>query len=82
VARLIQSPPPEVPWRLVLRQIAWWAFATLPEPLRDEYGVRWNPLKEARLRTSLRSLKLFRPLLPVRFRQILPARKAAERIAA
>jgi uncharacterized protein (DUF2236 family) len=82
VVRLIRQPPPDVPWRPVLRQIAWWAFATLPQPLRDKYGVRWNPLKEVRLRTSLRSLKLFRPLLPIRFRQILPARMAAERIAA
>ncbi len=81
VARLIRRPPPEVPWRPVLRQIAWWAFATLPEPLRGLYGVRWGPVKELRLRTSLRSVKLLRPLLPSRFREILPARRAAERLA-
>jgi uncharacterized protein (DUF2236 family) len=81
VAQLIRRPPRDVPWRPVLRQVAWWAFATLPGPLRAEYGIRWNPLKELRLRTSLRSLKLLRPLLPARFREILPARRAAERVA-
>lgn len=82
VAHLIRSPPPDVPWRPVLRQVAWWAFATLPEPLRAEYGVAWSSLKELRLRTSLRSLKLLRPLLPGRLREILPARRAAGRNAA
>jgi uncharacterized protein (DUF2236 family) len=82
VAQLIRRPPREVPWRPVLRQIAWWAFATLPERLRTQYGVRWSPLKELRLRASLRSVRLLRPLLPGRFREILPARRAAERVAA
>jgi uncharacterized protein (DUF2236 family) len=82
VVQLIRRPPQNVPWRPVLRQIAWWAFATLPEPLRTAYGVRWGPLEELRLRTSLRSLKLLRPLLPARFREILPARRAAERVSA
>ncbi len=80
VATLIRNPPPEVPWRPVLRQIAWWAFATLPEPLRTQYQVRWNPLKEARLRSSLLALKLFRPLVPGTFREILPARLADRRV--
>jgi uncharacterized protein (DUF2236 family) len=82
VARLIRNPPKDVPWRPVLRQVAWWAFATLPDALRRQYGVGWSPLKEFRLRTSLHSLRLLRPLLPARFREILPARRAAERHAA
>jgi uncharacterized protein (DUF2236 family) len=82
VAHLIRHPPRDVPWRPVLRQVAWWAFATLPEPLRRLYGIGWSPLREFRLRTSLRSLKLLRPLLPARFREILPARRAAGREAA
>jgi uncharacterized protein (DUF2236 family) len=81
VADLIRRPPPEVPWRPVLRQIAWWAFATLPEPLRSEYGVRWNPLKQIRLAGSLRTLKLVRPFIPATFREIMPARQAARRMA-
>ena len=81
VATLIRKPPPEVPWRPVLRQIAWWAFATLPEPLRTQYRVMWNPLKEARLRSSLLTLKLLRPLVPATFREVLPARLAVQRVA-
>ncbi len=82
VANLIRRPPREVPWRPVLRQIAWWAFATLPEPLRTEYGVRWTPLKQLRLAGSLRTLKAVRPVIPATFREILPARLAARRVAA
>ena len=81
VANLIRRPPREVPWRPVLRQIAWWAFATLPEPLRAQYGVRWNPLKQIRLAGSLRTLKLVRPLIPSTFREIYPARQAIRRVA-
>ncbi len=81
VANLIRRPPRDVPWRPVLRQIAWWAFATLPEPLRAQYGVRWSPLKQMRLAGSLRTLKLVRPLIPSYFREIYPARQAARRVA-
>jgi uncharacterized protein (DUF2236 family) len=80
VANLIRRPPREVPWRPVLRQIAWWAFATLPEPLRTQYGVRWNPLKQIRLAGSLRTLKLVRPFIPSYFREIYPARLAIRRV--
>jgi uncharacterized protein (DUF2236 family) len=80
VADLIRHPPPEVPWRPVLRQVAWWAFGTLPPPLRDLYGVRWTGAKELRLRTSLAALKMVRPALPVGLREIVPARAAARRM--
>jgi uncharacterized protein (DUF2236 family) len=80
VGTLIRKPPQEVPWRPVLRQIAWWAFATLPEPLRTEYRVKWNLLKEVRLRSSLLMLKLVRPVVPATFREILPARLANRRV--
>jgi uncharacterized protein (DUF2236 family) len=82
VARLIRKPPTEVPWRPVLWQVAWWAFATLPPSLRERYGVRWNRRKELRLRGSLRTLKIVRPALPGRLREIMPARAAALRVAA
>src|SRR5438067_308922 len=64
VADLIRRPPRDVPWQPVLRQVARWAFATLPEPLRSEYGVRWNALERFRLRGSLTTVKLVRPWLP------------------
>jgi uncharacterized protein (DUF2236 family) len=82
VADLIRHPPSQVPWRPVLRQIAWWAFATLPPMLRGAYGVRWNAVRELRLRGSLRTLKLIRPALPDRIREIVPARVAARRVTA
>jgi uncharacterized protein (DUF2236 family) len=81
VADLIRRPPPEVPWQPVLRQVSRWAFGTLPEPLRGQYGVRWGPLGEARLRGSLFAVKLIRPMIPARFREIVPAREAARRVS-
>src|SRR5437870_13585290 len=42
VASLIRHPPPEVPWRPVLKRVARWAFGTLPPPLRAAYGVSWG----------------------------------------
>jgi uncharacterized protein (DUF2236 family) len=81
VLNLIRRPPPEVPWRPVLRQIARWAFGTLPEPLRAAYGIAWNPVKQANLRGSLFTVKLVRPLLPGRLREIVPAREAVRRVA-
>ena len=82
VADLIRNPPREVPWRPVLRQVAWWAFATLPPRLRADYGVGWTPAKSLRLRGSLRSLRLVRPWLPATYREILIARDASRRVGA
>jgi uncharacterized protein (DUF2236 family) len=80
VADLIRTPPADVPWRPVLKQVARWAFATLPPGLRELYGVRWNPVRELNLRGSLLSLRLIRPLLPRTYREIEPARLAARRV--
>jgi uncharacterized protein (DUF2236 family) len=79
VADLIRRPPPQVPWKPVLRLVSWWAFGTLPPKLRRAYGVRWNALGELRLTASLRALRLIRPLIPTTFREILPARLADQR---
>jgi uncharacterized protein (DUF2236 family) len=80
VAALIRHPPPEVPWRPVLRLVSWWAFGTLPEPLRSQYGVRWNGPRDAALRASFRAFRRLRPLLPARYREILMARVADRRV--
>jgi uncharacterized protein (DUF2236 family) len=82
VADLIRRPPPDVPWRPVLRQVSWWAFGTLPDSLRRAYGIRWNALREFQRRGSMRTLKLIRPALPAKVRLIFPAREAARRVAA
>jgi uncharacterized protein (DUF2236 family) len=81
VADLIRRPPRDVPWQPVLRQVARWAFATLPEPLRSGYGVRWNALDKVRLHGSLRTVKLLRPWLPASVREVVPARLADRRVA-
>jgi uncharacterized protein (DUF2236 family) len=80
VANLIRRPPKDVPWRPVLRQVARWAFGTIPDPLRRAYGVRWSWPDELQLRGSIGTLKLIRPLLPSQIRVIFPARQAARRM--
>jgi uncharacterized protein (DUF2236 family) len=82
VATLLRSPPPNTPWRTVLRALSWWAFGTLPPALREAYGVRWNSLREARLRAELAALRIARPMLPRRVRLIEPAVRAIDRIGA
>jgi ATP-dependent DNA helicase RecG len=81
VADLIRNPPREVPWRPVLKAVAWWAFATLPAPLRAAYGVPWSALRAVNLAGSLRTVRLVRPFLPGVVREIFPARQAARRMA-
>ncbi|MBI4260805.1 MAG: DUF2236 domain-containing protein [Actinobacteria bacterium] len=81
VAELFRDPPPEAEWRPVLRAVAWWAFGTLPEPLRTRYGVRWNGMREAGLRASLAALRWLRPAIPTRYRHIEPAQRALRRVA-
>jgi uncharacterized protein (DUF2236 family) len=80
VAELIRQPPPEVPWRPVLRQVSKWAFGTLPPALRTAYGVRWSPFREIEQRGTLAALKAVRPAVPSYFREIFPAREARRRM--
>jgi uncharacterized protein (DUF2236 family) len=79
VATMFRRPPPGAEWRPVLKGVAWWAFGSLPAPLRTAYGVRWNPAKEAIMRANLRMVRVLRPAIPPRFRYILPAHEAARR---
>ena len=72
LADIFRNPPPEAEWRPVLRAVAWWAFATLPEPTRGDFGMHWNGVKEAALRANLGMVKLARPLIPRKFRFIEP----------
>lgn len=82
VAALIRNPPSEAEWRPVLRAVSWWAFGTLPPRLRTMYGVRWGPGRAAALRATMAALRLGRPAIPRRFRWILPAQHALDRLAA
>lgn len=77
---LFADPPRDAAWRPVLRLVAWWAFATLPPPLAEQYDKRPSLLRATGLRASLTALRLLRPALPVRFRRILPAQEASARV--
>src|SRR5688572_24557641 len=77
---LFRHPPKEATWRPVLRLVVAWAFATLPQPLAEQYGVRPNLARIAGARASLGALRVLRPALPRRVRRILPALEAGERV--
>jgi uncharacterized protein (DUF2236 family) len=79
VAQMFRKPPPGAEWRPVLKAVAWWAFGSLPEPIRRGYGVRWNSLKETAMRANLRAVRFLRPAIPPKLRYILPAHEAARR---
>jgi uncharacterized protein (DUF2236 family) len=76
VADLFRNPPPDADWRPVLRRVSRWAFATLPPRLRAMYGVRAGSARMAGYRAELAALRTARPLIPRRFRLILPAQLA------
>ena len=81
VASLFRDPPPEAEWRPVLRRVSRWAFATLPPRLRGMYGFRAAGPRRAGYRVELALLRTVRPLIPRRFRLILPAQLAERRTA-
>jgi uncharacterized protein (DUF2236 family) len=79
VADLFRNPPPEADWRPILRRVSRWSFATLPARLREMYGVRVGAVRMAGYRAELAALRTARPLIPRRFRLILPAQLAERR---
>jgi uncharacterized protein (DUF2236 family) len=81
VAALIRGGP--VPWHLkpIWRFIAFAAIGTLPPEIRHMYGFRWGPMRQRLLDATLAVLRRVRPLMPRRFRLILPARVARRRLA-
>lgn len=82
VAEIFRNPPRDAEWRPVLGAISRWAFGTLPPSLRAQYGMRWNPAKDLALRATLRWLRTVRPIIPPRFRLIMPAVEAERRVRA
>jgi uncharacterized protein (DUF2236 family) len=80
VAALFRDPPPEAEWRPVLRRVSRWAFATLPPRLRAMYGFRAGGPRRACYRVELALLRSVRPLIPRRFRLILPAQLGERRV--
>jgi uncharacterized protein (DUF2236 family) len=80
VAALVRDPPTQVPRRRLWRIVSFLAFATLPAPLRDLYGVDHGPLDELRKRALCAGMRLDRPVMPPRMRFIAPAILAGARL--
>lgn len=82
VADLIFSAA--VPRRIkpIWKFVAFAAAGTLDPRLRDLYGVTWSPSQQRWLDLNIGLLRRSRPLIPYRFRTILPARWADLRIGA
>lgn len=72
VAELFYRPPAEADWRPVLKGVSRLAFATLPPPLREEFGIGLGPVKRAAMGATLAATRLIRPLLPPKIRFIAP----------
>lgn len=72
VAALFHDPPRDAQWRPVLKGVSRLAFATLPDPLRELYGVRLTPTTELATRGAFWAIRALRPALPPRYRFIAP----------
>jgi uncharacterized protein (DUF2236 family) len=72
VADLFFHPPADAQWRPVLKGVSRLAFATLPAPMREQYGIRLGPLRRAALAPTFAATRAIRPLLPPRVRFIAP----------
>jgi uncharacterized protein (DUF2236 family) len=72
VAGLFRDPPKEAEWRPVLKAVSRLAFATLPPSLRKAYGFEPTLRQRAAMRAGLAAIRVFRPLLPPRYRFIGP----------
>jgi uncharacterized protein (DUF2236 family) len=72
VARLFVEPPRDAQWRPVLRVVSRLAFGTLPERLRDDYGIRLGIARRTAMSATFPAVKVARPLLPRKVRFIGP----------
>jgi uncharacterized protein (DUF2236 family) len=72
VADLFFDPPEDAEWRPVLRGVSRLAFGTLSPGLRQQYGVKLGPAKQAAMRAALAATRAIRPLLPAKIRFIAP----------
>jgi uncharacterized protein (DUF2236 family) len=72
IGHLFRRPPRDAQWRPVLPIVGRLGFATLPPGLRELYGVRTTPLREAAIGATFGAARRIRPLLPGRVRYIAP----------
>jgi uncharacterized protein (DUF2236 family) len=69
---IARVPPGAYSWTL------WPAIGLLPDGVRAEYGLRWGPVEQAVAGWLVAGWRVWRPLLPARFRQ-MPQALAADR---
>lgn len=72
VLDLFLDPPREAEWRPVLRGVSRLAYGTLPDGIREMYGLTFGPLEQAAARVSFPAIRAVWPLLPPRYRFIAP----------
>lgn len=81
VAELITGGAVPARIKPLWRFIAFAAVGTLDPKLREIYGLPWSTGRDTLLRANLAALRATVPILPGRFRYILPARWADLRLA-
>jgi uncharacterized protein (DUF2236 family) len=79
VAELFRDPPADAEWRPILRGVSRLAFATLPPPMREQYGIRVGAGKRAAMAATFAATRALRPLLPPKFRYIAPYQEWLQR---
>jgi uncharacterized protein (DUF2236 family) len=72
VAALFDDPPREAEWRPVLKGVSRLAFGTLPEPVRELYGIALTPARRAAMAATFPAIRALRPLLRPKYRYIAP----------
>lgn len=77
VARSTLRPPLPAPARLAAGEaLGLLTVGLLPDRLRREYGLAWDPVRAALLRTSTAAVRRLLPLLPAVMRDFPAARRA------
>jgi uncharacterized protein (DUF2236 family) len=72
VADLFFDPPRDAEWRPVLKAVARLAFGTLPAEVREGYGFPFGTGRRSAMRATFAALRAVRPLLPPKYRFIVP----------
>lgn len=81
----VKKPPqlkffPTALWDALYASAGNWAklasYATMPEALREKYGIVWDKKQEKRFRRLQRIVKMSLPLLPTKLRYLPPAYEA------
>jgi uncharacterized protein (DUF2236 family) len=80
IARTVLYPPGPVP-RIVWDAAHLVSIATLPEPLRRQYGIPWSPTRDRAVERLAAVSRRLLPLVPPPLRYVPQARRAERRMA-